>query len=130
MANERINAATSSSPVPSVDDIRPRMAKAVHRGPSARLAWSAVVKDALLRHYGSLKCAAITMGDYDPSQLTRDLDTGKFKFERLELCDDEAKAFIAAAIYEAFGDADPKSRIQRLIREGRRILDELAEAVA
>lgn len=88
-----------------------------------------MLKDALTRHYGSLKAAAISMGDYDPSQLIRDLDTGKFKQERLELCDDAAKAFVSAALYEAFGNADPKARVQRLIREGRRILDELAEAV-
>lgn len=121
--------ARQSDPVRSLDQIRPRMAKAVHRGPSTGSAWSAVVKDALLRHYGSLKAAAIEMGDMDASQLTRDLDTGKFRSERLEMCDAAAKAFIAAALFEAFGAGSPQARIQRLIREGRRILDELAEAV-
>lgn len=120
----------ASDLVPLLDDVRPRMAKAVHRGPSARLVWSAVLKDALLRHYGSLKAAAISMGNYDASQLIRDLDTGKFKQERLELCDDAAKAFIAAALFEAFSRTDPKARVLRLIRESRRLLDELAEAVA
>jgi hypothetical protein len=130
MGSDRINASGSSPAVPSLDGVRPIMAKAVHRGPSSRLVWSAVVKDALIRHFGKLEAAAITMGNYDPSQLSRDLSTGKFKFERLELCDAEAQAFIAAALFEAFGYGDPKLRIQRLIREGRRILDELAEAVA
>lgn len=106
------------------------MAKAVLCGPSDRLAWSAVLKDALDRHYGSLKAAAYAMGQYDPSQLTRDLDTGKFKQERLELCDAHAKAAIAFALYQAFADVSPKARIQRLIRESRRLLDELAEASA
>jgi hypothetical protein len=94
------------------------------------IALTAVVKDALLRHYGSFKAAAISMGEMDQGQLTRDLDTGKFKLERLELCDDQAKAFISAALYEAFGNADPKARVLRLIREGRRILDELSEVIA
>jgi len=34
------------------------------------------------------------------------------------------------ALAEAFGNTDPKARIQRLIRAIRRDLDELAEAVA
>jgi hypothetical protein len=48
----------------------------------------------------------------------------------LERLDDEAKAFIADALHEASGHADPRTRIARLIREGRRVLDELAEVVA
>lgn len=116
--------------VQTLDPHRPRTAPAVQRRPSDGLEWSAVIKDALTRHYGSLKAAAIAMNDYDQSQLTRDLDTGKFKQERLECCDDAAKAFISAALYEAFGNADPKARVLRLIREGRRILDELSEAIA
>lgn len=88
---------------------------------------TAVVKDALIRHYGSLKAAAITMR-IDQGQLTRDLQNGDFKLKKLD-GDDEAKAFVATALHEAFGSADPKARVMRLIRDGRRILDELAEAL-
>lgn len=102
------------------------MAKAVLSGPSAGRAWSAATKDALIRYFGSLKSAAITMGNYDASQLTRDLDSGKFKSERLDLCDDAAKAFISTAVAETLAARDPKARVRSLIREGRRILDELA----
>jgi hypothetical protein len=91
---------------------------------------TAVVKDALLRHYGSFKAAAISMGDMDQGQLARELESGKFKLERLELCDDDAKAFVCRALDEAFSRSDPRKRVQRLIREARRTLDELAEAVA
>jgi hypothetical protein len=108
----------------------PRVETPVQPGPSAGRAWSAATKDALIRHFGSLKAAAISMGNYDPSQLTRDLDTGKFKSERLDLCDDAAKAFISTAVADALADRDPKARVRRLIRESRRLLDELAEAVA
>jgi hypothetical protein len=107
--------ASESVPVASSDRIGPRL--------------GAVVKDALLRHYGSVKAAAISLG-VDPSLLMRELDTGKFKVERLEMCDDDAKAFVSRALYEAFGHGNPQARVQRLIRESRRILDELAEAVA
>jgi hypothetical protein len=106
------------------------MAKAVHVSPSAGRAWSAATKDALIRHYGSLKAAAFAMGAYDPAQLSRDLTAGKFKSERLDLCDDAARAFISTAVADALAQRDPKARVQRLIRESRRILDELAEAVA
>jgi len=91
---------------------------------------SMIVKDALLRHYGSFKAAAYFMGEMDQGQLTRDLDSGKFKFERLELCDLAAKASVCRALAEAFGNTDPKARVHRLIRQIRRDLDELAEAVA
>lgn len=94
---------------------------------------SMIVKDALLRHYGSFKAAAYYMGQMDQGQLTRDLDSGKFKFERLELCDLAAKASVCRALAEAFGNTDPKAQRRRLMRKIRRdldALDELAEDVA
>lgn len=91
------------------------------------IAMTAVVKEALLRHYGSLKAAAISLR-MDQGQLTRELQSGDFKFGKLER-DQEAKAFVADALYEAFGQDTPKTRVLRLIREGRRVLDELAETV-
>lgn len=111
------------------DVAQPRGAAPVQRGPSAGRAWSAATKDALIRHFGSLKAAAIAMGNYDASQLTRDLDSGKFKSERLDLCDDTAKAFISSAVAETLAGRDPKARVQQLIRQVRRDLDELAEAL-
>ncbi len=89
-----------------------------------------IVKDALLRHYGSFKAAAYYMGEMDQGQLTRDLDSGKFKFERLELCDLAAKAAVCKALNEHFGNTDPKARLRRLIRAVRHAVDELEEAVA
>lgn len=124
-----IDPSSESALVPSLDVGRPRMAKAVLSSPSAGRAWSRATKAALIRHFGTLKAAAITMGNIDASQLSRDLDTGKFKSERLDLLDAEANAFISTAVADALADRDPKARVRRLIREGRRILDELAEAL-
>lgn len=118
-----------STPVPTLDVGRPHMAKAVLSSPLEGRAWSRATKAALIRHFGTLKAAAITMGNIDASQLSRDLDTGKFKSERLDLLTPEDNAVISTAVADALADRDPKARVRRLIREGRRILDELAEAL-
>jgi len=88
---------------------------------------TAVIKDALIRYYGKLEVAARLMGNMDKSQLSRDLSTGHFRFERLELLDDEGKAFISRALFEAFTSTDPRVRKAQLIRTLRHTLDELAE---
>ena len=115
---------------PHVNSVESRSTTGGYGGQAPSIAMSLIVKDALLRHYGEFKIAAAAMGDMDPGQLTRDLDSGKFKFERLELCDLQARASVCRALYEAFGNADPKARRDRLIRNVRRALDELAEDVA
>jgi hypothetical protein len=120
--------ASSSTPRNSIDGVRPQMVKADLDRQSLSIAMTTVVKDALIRHYGSLKAAAISLR-MDQGQLSRELDSGDFKFKRLD-GDSDAKAFIACALHEAYGRVDPKARALRLIREGRRLLDELAEVVA
>jgi hypothetical protein len=85
----------------------------------------AVVKDVLIRHFGSLKAAAISM-EMDQGQLSRDLQTGDFKFKKLEGFD-AVKMLIARAMYQAFGEDDPKARRRRVIRDLRDRLDELAD---
>ena len=128
MAVKRVDAAGPHST--TLDAVEPRPTTDSYGGQARSIAMSLVVKDALLRHYGSFKAAAISMGEMDQGQLTRDLDSGKFKFERLELCDLAAKASVCRALHEHFGNTDPKARVQRLLRELRRAVDELAEAVA
>lgn len=131
----------SSTPRNSIDAVRPRAAKATLPGQpqstanpdgqpsSVRL--TAIVKNALQRHYGTLKGAAYSMAPpMDPAQLTRELQTGDFKLEKLERLDADGQAFVAATLHEAFGDVDPKTQARRLIREARARLDELAEVVA
>lgn len=91
-------------------------------------AMTMIVKDALLRHYGSFKAAAYYMGQMDQGQLCRDLDSGKFKFERLELCDLAAKAAVCRALAEHFGPSDPKARRRLAMRNLRRAVEELDES--
>jgi hypothetical protein len=119
--------------VKRIDAPESRSTTTGYGGQPQSIAMSMIVKDALLRHYGSFKAAAYYMGEMDQGQLTRDLDSGKFKFERLELCDLAAKASVCRALAEAFGNTDPKAQRRRLMRKIRRdldALDELAEDVA
>lgn len=124
---------TISTPQPS-DPLRsseyPRPTPAKAGLPSDRIGPSlnAVVWLALVAHYGSVKAAAISLGDVDPSLLRRDIADGKFG--RIEHADDDTKAAIATALYAAFGNNDPKARALRAIREARQKLDEIAEAIA
>lgn len=124
-----VASARQSTEGKSLDDIRPRMAHAGLSVKSSQSALTAVVKDALLRHYGSLKAAAITMGEMDQGQLTRELDSGKLNLARLEMLDEAGKAEVAKRLHEAFIAAleTPQARAQRVIREARQKLDELDE---
>ena len=125
--------ASLQSPLPpmelnSLDVGRPKQAKAGLPSQPMSTAMTTVVKDALIRHYGSLKSAGITL-NIDKGQLTRELQTGDFKIKQLDK-DPEAKAFVSDALHEAFGDADPKARVRRLLREARQRLDEATEAMS
>lgn len=126
-----VSTAESSMPRNTVDSVRPKALKAGAASQSQSIALTEVVKDALLRHYGSLKSAALSMTPpMDQGQMTRELQTGSFNLEKLQRLDLDGQAFIAEALYEARGSADPKAKALRAIREARRQLDELAEAIA
>jgi len=94
-------------------------------GHAPSIAMGAVVKDVLIRQCGTLKAAAIELG-MDLGQLSRDLDSGDFKFKRLD-GHEVLKVAIARAMYGVYGDDDPKARKRRVIRRLREGLEELAE---
>lgn len=128
-----------------LDGVRPQMAKAVlsgqgaigtspDRSPSVQsspFALTAIVRDALLRSYGSLKAAAITMGEMDQAQLTRELDSGKLNLARLELLDDAGKAELSRQLIQVFGAQleDPKARARRLCDEMTMLVNELRQFI-
>lgn len=126
-----VSTARQSTEDKPLDRVRPQMARASLPVNGGQFALTAVVKDALLRHYGSLKAAAITMGEMDQGQLTRELDTGKLNLARLELLDDAGKAEVAKRLNEAFMAAleTPSDRVRRVIRETRQKLDEIDDYV-
>lgn len=132
MATSTVSAARSSDPVRDLDDLRPKPAKAGLASDRLGPRLTSTVKAAVLSHYGSVKAAAFSLGEgakqppLDPSLMMREFDAGKFG--RLDHADEETKAAIAKALDETFGRTDPKARVRRLINDGRRILDEIAEA--
>ena len=95
---------------------------------SSSIALIDVVKDALIRHFGSLKAAGIEL-KYDLGQLSRDLQSGDFKFRRLEghKDSDAIKRLITQGMLLTHGPDDPKTRRRRVIRDLRQRLDELDE---
>lgn len=99
--------------------------------PAPSIGMTAVVKEALLEHYGKLEVAALLMRKMDPSQLSRELRDGTFKFDRLDALDADGKAAVTNALSAAFGKPeDPLTRVRRLLREAKQKLVEAELAVA
>ena len=108
----------------SLDTVEPRMAKASLDGQSRSIGLTEVVKDALIRHYGSLKAAALSM-QMDQGQLTRELQSGDFKMRRLE-SDAHLATELGKELVERFGPlSTPKARGKQKLREMRAAIEEL-----
>ena len=124
-----VSAAVLSDPVRTLDGVRPAQAKAELRGSEpvgSSDAIGPIARDAVVKHYGSVKAAAITL-DVDPSLLMRELDAGKLG--RLDK-DPAAVASVAAALTQAYAPlATPQARGRSVIRNIRRELDELDQAI-
>lgn len=122
-----VTSAVSSTPANILDGVRPKPAKAELTSQALSIPTAAIVKDALIDHYGSLKAAAITLR-MDLGQLSRELQTGDFKIKKLDV-DEDARRDVLSALYEAVRDDDPKVKQQRALNKARRALDDLAEAL-
>jgi hypothetical protein len=88
-----------------------------------------VAGDAIRATSGNARAAAIDL-DVHEGHLSRQLKDGTLRLEQLEVLGPTFAAEFGAELVERFGPSDPKARARRLIQEGRRILDELADAVA
>lgn len=127
-----------SDPVRTLENIRPRMAQAdlersdlVGSSDQFGLTYGAVAREAVVKHYGSVKAAAISLGNVDPSLMVRELEGGKF--QRLEHAQDAArlKAAVSEALYKAFTPlTDPKDaarqmcdQVQALVNGIRQFID-------
>lgn len=118
-----IDRAYTSDPVRSLDNIRPKPAKADLTSDQIGLSVIAVTIDGILAHYGSVKAAAISL-NADPSLLMREFKAGNFRL--LERADEVAKASVFAYANNAFGPlTTPEARYRHLTRERQRIDNEL-----
>jgi hypothetical protein len=114
----------------SLDGARPVVPVVSAVDQSSSISLMSVVKDVLVQHFGSLKAAAISFA-MDQGQLTRELQSGDFKFRRLDAHQDgdSLKRAVACGMYGAFGDDDPGTRVRRAIREAKQKLDEIDDLV-
>jgi hypothetical protein len=93
------------------------MAKADVRSQSQSIAMTGIVRDALVRHFGSLKAAALEM-EIDQAQLHRQLESGTLNVARLAKCGDAFAGKFAALLAEhAAAVVNPKVRGFQLLRE-------------
>lgn len=133
MPNSTVSNTAKSDPVRLPEKFGPATLKADTRRSEGRTV-SQVLHDAVLKHYGSVKAAAFSLGEgarqapLDPSLMQREFEAGKF--HRLEHADELAKADIANALKEAFPGSDPKAIARRLLTEARKRIEEALEHIA
>lgn len=113
---------------------RLQMKKVEELGPapsSAPRTLSSVVRDALIERFTKLEAAAFAMNEMDPSQLTRDLKSGKFSMERLDALEPSDRAFVLRRLHdETVGQADPQRYALRLLDEIDQRLREVRQYIA
>jgi hypothetical protein len=100
----------------------------VNDGQSDGCPLTQLVREGLLRACGSLKAAAITMR-IDQGQLSRELVSGAFKFERLMSLSLSEQAVVFDYLQREIAPlSTPKARLRDLFRK-RRELDDEAEQI-
>lgn len=120
-----------SDPVPSLDHVRPTPAKAGLRGDQIGPSLTAVITEAVLAHYGSVKETAFAL-DVDRSLMMREF--GKGDFSRLDRADELAKASIFAAVHAVLGPLTTPVKqalhdlreIERRVNSLRQVLEHIA----
>jgi len=126
----RMRSSDLSDPVRSLenigsasDRIGPRPAKA-HL--DASLSYVAVMTDAILNHFGSVKEAAFALDKVDPSQMMREFKGGNFRlFDKAEEAD---KTAVLAAVHKIFGPTvTPGSELKHLMERRRQIEERIEE---
>lgn len=126
MAN-KVNGSAQSTEFQSLDHVRPQMAKADLASPAQSISWTDVVRGVLIRHFGSLKAAAIELR-IDQSQLTREIETGKLNVARLQSCDPAFAVKFGQSLVEEFQAlSSPKARGLQLLRELETRISELRQ---
>ena len=126
-----------SAQVRTLDDIRPKPAKAgLDRTTESEAVGSSddigpVIYAAVIRHFGSVKAAAISLGNLDPSLMKREFEAGRVGRLSGDDADRRAcRASVSRALFDAFSDDDPASQTRRMLREARQRIDDALERIA
>lgn len=108
-----------SEEVRTSDTFRPTPAKATLKSPTSdsgkTFELGPAIWEVLVKEHGSVKAAAHTMGDTDPSLLRRQIVDGTLPLKKLFEADPKALAAFGEFLVEHYGDAK-KSR-QEIARE-------------
>lgn len=127
--SSNVATATRSTEHKGLDGVRPQMAKASAPVNRSQSSMTDVVRDGLIRACGSLKAAAIDM-DIDQGQLTRDLQSGKFNFDRLERLAPEHKAIVISCLHEEYrAVTSPYAHARAVIRQAMKLLGEMEQFI-
>lgn len=104
-----------SDPVLMPDKIGRRSQAKASFSPTSDFPFGPVIWEVLVKEHGSVKAAAFTMGDTDPSLLRRQILDGTLPIKKLFEADPRALAAFGDFLVEQFGDS--KKTKQELARE-------------
>ena len=104
--------ARQSDPVRLPDKIGYQRVKS---GPTSDFTYGESIWEVLVKSHGSVKAAAFTMGNTDPSLLRRQILDGTLPLKKLFEADPKALAAFGEFLVEQFGDA--KKSKQQIARE-------------
>ena len=126
-----VPSARRSMPLNTLETIRPTPIKAAQARSSepseVESRTGARVREALRRTCGSVKAASIDMR-IDLGQLSNELKSGKFKFERLDLLSDEQQAKFFKCLHEECEPlTSPLGRLRELRRQQESIINEVMQ---
>lgn len=118
----------ASQEVLTVDDVRPRMARAELADTPSHTTLRRVI-DLVLRRRGNIKASAGDM-QIDRAQLYRQVENGHLTVEKLEALDAAFFADLGRELLERYGPlVSPKARARQKVREIKSALDEVEQAL-
>lgn len=124
-----MNPARKSDPVRLPDTFGRRQAKASLPGPTSDFALGEQIWEVIVKGHGSVKAAAYSMGNTDPSLLRRQILDGTLPLKKLLEADPKALAAFGEFLREHFGHAT-KSKAQIAREKLPELLATILEAVA
>lgn len=102
--------APSSFPVLDPECLGRRQVKATLKSPTSDFTLGSVIWEVLVKEHGSVKAAAFTMGNTDPSFLRRQILDGTLTIKKLFEADPRALAAFGEFLVEQYGHTKKSKR--------------------